>query len=122
MNIKDFPRVKELLIEYLLVDQVPESIKDPSQLHQLKRAFLMDCSPQLMINICNQVLGYDELSEKLPALMGNVHSNPAMTAGLLLVELRDIEIVSYIDLMLPGMEAVLREIERSNNQEDRIDE
>ncbi|MBL4940935.1 MAG: hypothetical protein JKY81_04655 [Colwellia sp.] len=122
MNIKDFPHVKELLIEYLLVDQVPESIKDPSQLHQLKRAFLMDCPEQLMINICNQVLGYDELSEKLPALMGSEHSNPAMSAGLLLVELRDIEIISYIDLMLPDMEAVLREIERSNNQEDRIDE
>ena len=122
MNIKDFPNVKELLIEYLKVDEVPESIKDPSQLHQLKRAFLMDCPEQLMINICNTVLGYDELSEKLPALMGNANANPAMGAGLLLVELRDIEIISYIDLMLPGMEAVLREIERSNNQEDRIDE
>ena len=45
-----------------------------------------------------------------------------MPGGLLLVELIEIEIVSYIDLMLPDMEAVLREIERSNNQEDRIDE
>ncbi|MBL4891484.1 MAG: hypothetical protein JKX91_06615 [Rhizobiaceae bacterium] len=122
MNLQDFPRVKELLIEYLKVDEVPDSIKDPSQLHQLKRAFRMDCSPQLMINICNQTLGHDELAVNLADVVLNTNANPAMPGGLLLVELIEIEIVSYIDLMLPDMEAVLREIERSNNQEDRIDE
>ena len=118
MNVQDYPNVKELLIEYLKVDEVPESVKelDGSQIHQLKRAFLMDCPDQLMINICNQVLGYDELAEKLPALMGNAHANPSMQAGLLLVELRDVEILSYIDQMLPDMDAVLREIERVNHE------
>lgn len=120
MNINDYPNVKELLVQYLMVENAydTESVKELhySQIHQLKRAFLMDCPEQLMINICNQVLGYDELSEKLPALMGNAHSNPSQAAGALLVELRDIEIISYIDQMLPDMDAVLRELERVNHE------